>query len=397
MAYVHIWLYRLVFLPFSFMNTLKLAGIIGLSMILYTSTYGQGCVAIRSGCGAGAASSILNKGDFQLTANTRYFHSYKHFRGKHEETYRVEEGSEVINDSYFADLLLSYGITNRLSFNTTLPYANHLRSSMYEHGGNPKVDDPTTPKDETWAGDRHTTHTSGLGDIRFSLNYAIFTPARNSGTALSVGLGVKLASGNFRATDKFYNAGTNKDQTITSGVDQSIQLGDGGFGISLDIQGSKMITEKISINTSLFYLSNPREQYTLEARGSSREYSVPDQYAARLGGVYMLPIHGFSFYAGGRLEGIPSSDLIGGDKGFRRPGYVISTEPGISYGTGNWSAFASVPIVVERNRTKNYTDKINGTHGDAAFADYLLNFSITYRISKKSPVVIKDINPQSLN
>jgi hypothetical protein len=33
------------------------------------------------------------------------------------------------------------------------------------------------------------------------------------------------------------------------------------------------------------------------------------------------------FSGGIRIEGLPSSDLIGGDRGFRRPGYIISAEP----------------------------------------------------------------------
>ncbi|HEY5393165.1 MAG TPA: hypothetical protein VIJ57_13665 [Hanamia sp.] len=31
------------------------------------------------------------------------------------------------------------------------------------------------------------------------------------------------------------------------------------------------------------------------------------------------------------LEGIPVYDLIWGSEGFRRPGYIISAEPGITY------------------------------------------------------------------
>ena len=34
---------------------------------------------------------------------------------------------------------------------------------------------------------------------------------------------------------------------------------------------------------------------------------------------------------GGRLEGIPVHDLVGGSEGFRRPGYIVSAEPQRNY------------------------------------------------------------------
>ncbi len=49
--------------------------------------------------------------------------------------------------------------------------------------------------------------------------------------------------------------------------------------------------------------------------------SVPDQYMARAGGNFSFGK--FLASAGMRFECIPSSDLIGGDEGFRRPGYVV--------------------------------------------------------------------------
>ena len=59
----------------------------------------QGCVAIRgfSGCtGNVGGGAMLAKGDLLLGTNFRYFQSFRHFRGDHEETHRVEEGTQVI-------------------------------------------------------------------------------------------------------------------------------------------------------------------------------------------------------------------------------------------------------------------------------------------------------------
>lgn len=360
-------------------------------MLFITFSYAQGCIAVRSGCGANVGGSgLLTKGSLQVGTNFRYFHSYKHFRGTHEETYRVKEGSEVINDSFFADLIFNYGLSDRLSAVVIVPFVHHRRSSMYEHGGNPRIDDPSTTQNEFWSGDRHTTVSQGLSDIRFGISYWVFNPVKHHKTNFTLGLGLKLASGNFRAEDEFYNAGPNKEQIITSGVDQSIQPGDGGVGVSFDMNGYHSLTDQILLTANLFYLVNPREKYSLEARGSLREYSVPDQYAARLGAMFMLPIHGLFFYTGGRIEGIPSSDLIGGDDGFRRPGYIVSVEPGMSYTVRRLSANVSVPIAVERNRVQSYTDKVATKEtgvfrqGDAAFADYLINVGFTWNFSATS-------------
>ena len=378
---------------------LKAAGALCLCVAIHFYSAAQGCVAIRSGCGANiGGGAFLQKNQWQAGTNFRYFHSYRHFRGKHEETYRVEEGSEVINDSFFMDFLLSYGLSDRVSLNVTLPFVYHQRSSMYEHGGNPDPDDPNTPENEFWAGDRHTTGASGLADLRLGFSYWLFNPATTgSSSNLSVGLGIKLPTGAYRAKDEFFNQGDNNDQVITSGVDQSIQPGDAGTGITIELLGYHTISPNITLSGNFYYLINPREKYTLETRGRVRDFSTPDQYAARLGILYMTPIHGLSLYAGGRTEGIPSSDLIGGDEGFRRPGYVISVEPGLSYGIRNTSINLTIPIAVERNRTKNFSDKESGGHGDAAFADYLMNFGLTWRFggSKAQP----DFNqaPSGLN
>ena len=85
------------------------------------------------------------------------------------------------------------------------------------------------------------------------------------------------------------------------------------------------------------------------------------------------------------MECIPSEDLIGGSSGFRRPGYVISAEPGLTYTAKKINVYAFVPVALKRNRTQSYADKIQtvktGTYtiGDAAFADYAINVGATFK------------------
>jgi hypothetical protein len=85
------------------------------------------------------------------------------------------------------------------------------------------------------------------------------------------------------------------------------------------------------------------------------------------------------------MEGVPSSDLIGGDMGRRRPGYSIAIEPGVSYSFGRSALNLSVPYLIRRVRTQNISDKLaterTGVHqqGDAAFADYVVMAGFSHR------------------
>ncbi|WP_040497588.1 transporter [Fulvivirga imtechensis] len=339
---------------------------------------GQGCVAIRSfsGCAAGTAGSpILKPGDAMLSGNFRYFHSFRHFRGREEETHRIEEGTEVINDSYFMDLSFTYAFANRFYASLTVPFVYHERSSMYEHGGNS-------------LGQRHKTYAKGLGDMRIAAGYWLFAEEKRPGTNMALALGLKLPTGEPGAEGKFYNAGPD-GETVTRPVDQSIQPGDGGLGITVEMQGFHQLNERLILNGNFYYLINPREHNGVRRRDGADPYASPDQYAIRLGATYTSLFPGFDVYLGGRMECVPVNDLIGGSNAYRRPGYAISIEPGVSYVINNLLLNVSVPIAVERNRTQSYLDKqrerLTGQprHGDAAFADYLINVGIAYRLNKK--------------
>ena len=78
--------------------------------------------------------------------------------------------------------------------------------------------------------------------------------------------------------------------------------------------------------------------------------------------------------------------MIGGSNGFRRPGYVVAVEPGISYKIKSSTYFINLPFSVQRNRTQSVPDKIRSQKtgvyfkGDAAFADYLVNVGMVVKL-----------------
>lgn len=347
-----------------------------LSINLTPDSFAQGCVAIRSGggCSMGAGgSAILQQGQLQIVSSFRYFHSFRHFRGKEEETERVALGTEVINDSYFLDLSFTYAFAPRFYASVTFPFVYHERSSMYEHGGNNLRD-------------RHKTYAKGLSDMRISAGYWLLPEEKHSDKNIAMAIGIKLPTGDYNATGTFYNAGPNGEPVVRP-VDQSIQPGDGGVGATIELQGYYLLGQRIGLTTNLYYLINPQEHNGTRRRPGADPYASPDQYTARLSASYSIPSIKTDFYLGGRLEGVPVYDLIGGSNAYRRPGYAISVEPGINFTLKNILINFSVPIAVERNRTQSYLDKQREQetgqprHGDAAFADYLINVGVAYRLS----------------
>jgi hypothetical protein len=357
---------------------------ISLVMVLITLTnttiHAQGCVAIRSnGNSCNIGNPAAAKG-WQMNFNNRYFKSYKHFVGTVEQKEREENHTEVINHSYSLDITATRHFNTRWSLSMTVPIISNTRSSLYEHGGN-----------ALGAAARHSTRSFGIGDLRISAYRWLLDPAKHHKGNIQAGLGIKLPTGDYQYQDYFYKAdGT----TVLGPVDQSIQLGDGGTGFTVELNSYYNISHKVGVYGNFYYLVNPREQNGVStARGGTPNataikyftstMSVADQYMARAGASYMTGK--FNFTGGVRIEAIPSSDLLGGDKGFRRPGMVIAAEPVVSYQAKKINLYLSVPVALQRNRTQSYADKLRtadtGTkvQGDAAFADYSVNAGISFR------------------
>ncbi len=346
--------------------------------ISFLQLHAQGCVAVRNMSSASTGLDSMQNNSWQFSANYRYFHSYKHFVGTDEQTQRVDQGTNVINDDNSILFGTTYTLTTKWSFSAIVPVLYITRSSLYEHLGNT-------------SGQRFTTHSQGLGDIRL-MGY--YTAISSTKVRLLVGMGTKLPTGDYNYQDNFHKKAVDgTTQLQMQSVDQSIQPGDGGLGLVTEING----TIKLNHNTFLYgnglYLFNPRN--TNGTLKNGLEYSVVDQYFGRLGG--QLVIKNFSFGLGGRIEGIPTYDAFGKSEGFRRPGYIISAEPSVFYSVGNHTFGANVPIAIVRNRTQSVLDRQKEiqtgvpTHGDAAFADYLVSITYSYRLpSFKTAVASKD-------
>lgn len=366
------------------MRFLILSILIG-TTITFSKAHAQGCVAIRSNggtCTMSDPSHNEKSSGWVFGLNTRYFKSFRHFSSTEEQKQRVEQHTEVINHTASVDIGLTRIVNNRWSFGFYVPVTSNSRSSLYEH---------TDPVKKQSVG-RFATHSFGLGDLRIAAYRWLLYPEKSMNGNVQLGLGLKFPTGDYRYQDYFHVSDSTK---MLGPVDQSIQLGDGGTGITLELNTFYHFSHSVSVYGNAYYLSNPREQNGVStARGfapstqsvlyGSDVMSVPDQYMVRAGGSYI--VNGFTFSAGGRMECVPVHDLIGGSNGFRRPGYVISVEPVVAYKMHRAQIYVSVPYAVERARTQSVPDKIRsritGTPftGDAAFADYTINAGVAFRL-----------------
>jgi len=313
----------------------------------------------------GAASKLVpEKGEWQVSLSYRGLKSDTHYSGTERQRQREREGTFVINTQQALDLGISYTASDRLSFALGIPV---IKSSW-------AVPTPIRPE----PGPRAKQEASGLGDVSLTGRYWVFSP--ESRHNVSLGLGIKAPTGDHNVTQRYPNIdGTNSS---LKAVDQSVQPGDGGWGLLLDAQAFRPLG-KATLFASGTYLANPRDTNGTpsiivglgfaNSPGFAQEgllvNSVPDQYLVRMGAVMPVGQTGLGVSLAYRVEGLPRYDLIGDSHGWRRPGYEMFVEPGLTVSKGGSTWSLHVPIGFHRNREAN---PYSGREGDATFPDFIL-------------------------
>lgn len=300
-------------------------------------------------------------GEWSASLGWRYQKSDRHFVGSEYQEQRDEQGSQVINDVNLADLSIRYQATRRVEISVGVPYFMATRSQSLRQSGVEL--------------ERYQTAARGIGDVFVSTRRWMFDPDTHTGGNLQLGFGVKIPTGANNETDTFRVLSGGTITNVIRTVDQSIQPGDGGFGILADLSTFKAIS-KLSVYAGAAYLATPQEKSNVQTyrRGRGEEVmSIADQFLLRGGLGFTVPkTTSVSASAGVRVEGVPARDIMGGDNGFRRPGVAVSFEPSITIAKGNNSFTFGVPVAIYRNRFISVPDAARGAHGDAAFADWLL-------------------------
>ena len=318
----------------------------------------------------------LDRGQFQSFLSYRWLRANEGYIGADKwSDYDDVAGADIKVHSF--DWNLTYGLSRRFSLSVTQPFVYGRVKSRQEH-------------DPTGDGKRHTTHGSGIGDIRLTANAWLWDPDVSQKGNVSVSFGLKAPTGQYDMKDTFHRpAGPERHE-----VDIAIQPADGGWGLILETQAFRNVFDRTYLYASGFYLANPEN--TNGARTQAPLYgpdpqriSIPDQYQARAGVSYAIwPHQGLAVSLGARIDGMNRKDLIGESDGFRRPGYAIYAEPGLTLSRGKNTFSLSVPVLLGANREKNVLDEeadCSGStsatcgHGAGAYSDYLILFSVSRR------------------
>jgi hypothetical protein len=285
-----------------------------------------------------------------LEVDWRSFSSFRHFVGEKENVQREIQNTQIKNHQNIYEISASYDLTPRWSVNAYVPVLQSTRNQKYAPTGIYDV--------------------AGIGDVILGAQAWVLRPPTENGGNIAFSVGLKLPTGLSNAT----GTGTLNGVTQQYTADQSIQPGDGTWGFTLGTQAYKQTYFHTTAYFQGSWLFNPEDTNGVKTfRSSSGEdvMSATDQYLFRGGLSRHVPkLRGLAASFGGRMEGIPVRDAFGKSDGFRRPGYIISIDPGIQYSYHHSTLSANGPWAVQRNRRASVTDLAHGKHGDAAFADY---------------------------
>ncbi len=348
------------------------AAAVALALLPAKPMWGQGCIVARSSTADMSPESqggYLAPGDWDLTIGYRHQFSYKHFVGDVEQTYRVQQGTEVMNKINLEDLNLTFQATSRFSVQLSVPllFASRRANNSY-----------------------YTSTTSGLGDTSLVAQGWIWNPKHAKRGNISLGFGVQAPTGKDNEANNVYTTASATAPTAVT-ADYSIQPGGGGWGMVFQWQAFRDLGNNTIVYTNGSYVAtqggtnNVLRSATAANQPLTAYNAIQDQYLLQAGVAHPISkIKGLTVTFGPRMEGVPAANLIGNDLGFRRPGFAISAEPGIVYARGRNMIQASIGKAVYRDRTRSVPDKMLGTHGDAAFADYVWLLSYSYRLPGKN-------------
>jgi hypothetical protein len=287
--------------------------------------------------------------------------------GPQEQTYRIEQGTQVMNKLNLQNFAVTYQVTKRFSVTADVPL---MLASRHTHNS------------------PNTYTSSGIGDSAFMVNGWLWDTSENNKGNVQLGVGLVAPTGKDNVSnyvDAFDGKGPH-----TQIVDYSIQPGQGGWGMPLQWVAFKNVgSSQLYFNgvyTAMFQSINSVNRTGAAANPVTMTQfnAISDQYLMEGGIAHPISrVKGLTVTFGPRMEGVPARNLFPANNlGFRRPGFAISLEPGFQYArSGHMFAF-TVGKAFYRDRTRSVPDVLTGGHGDAAFADYVWLASYSYRFNR---------------
>ena len=166
----------------------------------------------------------------------RYQPSFRHFIGTVEQKQREDLHNQIENVYHLFDVSVERQLTPRWSVFGSLPVLFAHRNQLYPPRAKYLV--------------------NGIGDASIGGRAWIFKPPTETGDNISVGMSLKLPTGQYNATGL---ATTSQGVPIIATADQSIQAGDGGTGFAIDVQAYKRVSFASELYFAGVYLFNPRD------------------------------------------------------------------------------------------------------------------------------------------
>ncbi|HEX7159283.1 MAG TPA: hypothetical protein VF214_09730 [Edaphobacter sp.] len=326
--------------------------------------FGQGCVAAHATQRNMSELVKLYDGGshgrwsmHNLTVNIGYrvFNSNKYFIGDEE----ITRSTAIRNHQNIFDIGVEYRVSPRWSLIADVPVFDGTRNQLYPPSGIFQV--------------------SGIGDMTIGAQSWIFRPPSEKGANIAVSASLKIPTGINDAT----GSALYKGQIVKATADQSLQPGDGGWGFVLGAQGYKEVWRHADVYGQGQYLFNPMDTNgvkTFRSQPGQDVMSVTDEYLYRAGVSQGVPkVRGLAFSLGVRGEGVPVRDLIGASNGFRRPGTIVSLDPGVMFNMRRTTLSVNGPWALYRNRPPSVPEIANNTkNGDAFFADYTVIIGLSH-------------------
>lgn len=257
------------------------------------------------------------------------------------------------------DVTGSYRLTDRIRLVATMPIVMNKFSMIFPPFG---IDQGT----------RSSWPVNGVGDITLYGQSFLLDPKEHRFENIALGIGVKPPTGSWYARRNIPNeAGTIIQRR--SAYPPAILPGDGGMGILFGYDAYKSLRGMHFLRgTTLFssgvYLANPRGTNGTPSIVSSLgvplnpvffnrvNNSVADTWTMQAGFSTKIPktwdkpkLRNLRFRGTFHWSGVRKNDLIGSNRGFRQPGWLMSVAPGFSYRFKRHMLIVEVPITILKN------------------------------------------------
>ena len=344
---------------------LLMAAIIVQSILLTIPVEGQGCEPIRYTAPVklgGGGDAYQPDGEWQLTLAYRRLVSDEWFVGTKQNEALAPGGSSPVFRIHTLVADASYALSDRVRLSASIPFS---KGSLAR----------------TWPDKAfHTQHATGIGDVTLAAETWLLNPRQNELGNVAVGAGIKLPTGSHSITSQYYAAAG----AVDFPADQTIQPGDGGVALVLQSRAFRQVADRTHLYAFGSYMISPKAQSDVVfAPGSAQHWSVPDVYSAKVGAAFAaFPDAGVTLSLGGRIDGIPVRDLVGGgdELTIKRTSYVVFADPGVSITRNRSTVTLGVPYRVMVNRQKSLWEQQSNTLNAGGFAKFLVFLAYTRRM-----------------